>query len=417
MPRPKTESPRVAVKLELDPTNRQRTLFARYAGTRRWIFNTCLEYRELYWSESQLNVSHEDLRQIVLQHKYSDCPWLLNFNAQMQQEAIADFWAAIERFWAKQAGFPHYKKRGVNDRFRFTQGVRVSADGRNVRLPGGLRVRLKESPWRRATSGTRVTRATISRVADRWFVSFVFAAEPERTSPKTQSAVGIDSGISSLLTISDGRHVEAPKPLVANLRKLRSASRALSRTQKGSKRRAKARLKLARLHARIANVRHDFANKVTSGLVRKHSIIVVEALSVKGMARNRRLARSVSDVAMSELLRQIKYKAMRGGVLLVEADMFFPSTQTCSGCGARKVGEEKLGLSERTFHCAECGLKVDRDLNAARNLRKLGLAAARKQPVAATTSETLNARRESGRPGTAWLDSLKREPSTAVLVS
>ena len=203
------------------------------------------------------------------------------------------------------------------------------------------------------------------------------AASVSVSAPKG-GAVGVDLGVKNLATLSDGTVIPNPRALNTGLRALRKAQRALSRKVKGSARREKAKERVARLHARVADVRADAINKATTMIASNYSVVCVEDLNVAGMVKNRCLARSMSDAALGEFRRQIEYKTARSGAVLCVVDRWFPSSKTCSNCGVVKA---KLSLSERTFNCDACGLTIDRDLNAAINIK-----------VAGSAPETLNAR-------------------------
>lgn len=204
--------------------------------------------------------------------------------------------------------------------------------------------------------------------------------------------IGIDFGVTTLLAGVDGADqvvsVAAPKPLRADLRRLRRASRAHSRAVKGSSNRRKAAARLARIHVRVANVRADALHKATSSLARQYETVVVEDLNVAGMVRNRRLARAVADAGFGMARRMLTYKTTWNGGQLICADRWYPSSKACSACGTVKA---KLSLSERTFSCDTCGHCEDRDVNAARNLLAL----------AASGAESINACRAQARPGPA----------------
>ena len=234
-----------------------------------------------------------------------------------------------------------------------------------------------------------------------------FTAEVERDIPERHarpgSAIGIDLGVRTLLASADdqGRVIEVPgpRPLLAALCKLRRASRAHCRTIAGSANRRKSAARLARLHARVANVRTDALHKATTDLARRYQTVVIEDLNVAGIIRNRRLARAVADQGFGQARRMLVYKTAWNGGRLVLAGRFYPSSKTCSGCGAVKA---KLSLSERAYRCGACGLVLDRDLNAARNLLQL----------AASGVESINACRAAVRPGHARHAAVKQEPGT-----
>ena len=248
--------------------------------------------------------------------------------------------------------------------------------------------------------------ATISRTADRWFVSFT--VEVQRTIPPCNgkaSVVGVDVGVRQLAVLSTGQSIANPRALERSLRKLRRLNRQLARRTPGSRRRNRTRRRLARVYAQAANLRRDALHKLTTSLATQHGIVVVEQLNVAGLLRNRRLARVLADTGMAELRRQLGYKANWCGCRLVVADRFYPSSRTCSGCGWVKA---KLTLAERTFCCEACGLVLDRDLNAVRNLAKLV------QHVAQSGWETQTARGADRKSQRAGQVAMKREAGTGV---
>ncbi|EQD46414.1 IS605 family transposase OrfB [mine drainage metagenome] len=235
-----------------------------------------------------------------------------------------------------------------------------------------------------AQGSVRVTSATVSREAERWFVAL--AVEAERAIPAhlaVGDTIGVDLGVLALATLSDGTVISGPKSLRRGLRKLRRLSRAHSRKRPGSRNRARAARRLARHHAKVATIRRDHLHKLTTTLAKTHGQIVVEDLNVKGMLGNRQLARALSDSGFSEFRRQLSYKCQWYGSELVVADRWFPSSKRCCGCGTVKA---ELSLSERIYHCQSCGLVLDRDLNAAINL-----AGWAHPVVTASAAETLTA--------------------------
>ncbi len=214
----------------------------------------------------------------------------------------------------------------------------------------------------------KILSATISREADRWFVSITVEipdeSKPSKQIPKS-IVVGVDLGVSAMATLSTGEKIPGPKPHSALLCRLKQCSKALSRKIKGSKNSAKAKIKLARMHARISNIRLDAIHKFTSELVSRFHEICVENLNIRGMVKQRRFARSVFDMGFYEIRRQLEYKAVQSEVRLHVAGRFFPSSKTCSKCGHVLAD---LPLSVRIWDCAGCGTIHDRDLNAASNL-------------------------------------------------
>jgi len=332
-------------------------------------------------------------------------PWLQDIHRDAHAQPFRNLANAWERFFAdlregKEAHEPRLKKTG-----RCRDSVDVANDtfplmGKTIRLPRIGDVAMTEE---RRFAGTMLG-ATVSRTADRWFVAIqVEVPDAQCYRCRTAHEVnGIDLGIKAAATISSGEVVEAPKPLKAALRRLNIRSRRLSRKLQAAKKAAgcerRARLPkgtrlpvsnnrrtsaatLARLYARLANLRADFTHKLTTRLCRENQAVVIEDGNVKGMLANEKLARAIADVGFGMLRSQLEYKAKRYGTRLVIADRWYPRSRLCSMCGWKN---EALTLSDRTWGCAQCGAHHDRDLNAARNLKRLATETA--LPVASPTS-------------------------------
>lgn len=217
----------------------------------------------------------------------------------------------------------------------------------------------------------KIMSATVSRVADRWFVSITVETESIPVAQaENQGAVGVDLGVAALATLSTGEVVPGPKAHKALLGRLQRLSRSLSRKVKGSANRRRAKAKLGRLHSRISDIRKDALHKLTTAVTRRFHTIGIEDLNVRGMVKNRRLARAVSDMGFFEFRRQLEYKAAQRGAIVVVADRWYPSSKTCSACG-HKLSE--LPLAVRQWSCPACGADHDRDVNAAINLRNLAV--------------------------------------------
>ena len=288
------------------------------------------------------------------------------------QMAIKNLGKAFENFFAGRSGYPRFKVKGRDDRFTLSND-QFRVDGSRIHIPKMKWVRMRE-PLR--FSG-KIISATICRVADRWFVSITVdtPTNSHLRPAENQGAVGVDLGVAALATLSTGEVIVGPKPHKALLARLRRLSRSLSRKQKGSANRQKAKIKLARLHARIAAIRLDALHQLTSDLTRRFHTIAIEDLNVRGMMKNRRLARAIADMGFFEFRRQLEYKAaMRGGQVWV-ADRFYPSSKTCSCCGHKL---EKLDLSVRAWTCPSCSTHHDRDVNAAINLKNMASFATQK---------------------------------------
>ena len=310
----------------------------------------------------------------------------------------------------KRVGFPRFKSKNTVARFAYSTGFTAptAGDPYGLKLPRIGRVHCVENVYR-LLAGARLVRITVSRRAGCWYASLMAEREqsPSPVCAPKGGAVGVDLGVKHLATLSDGAVIPNPRALGARLKALRKAQQALSHKVKGSVRREKAKGRVARLHARVADVRADAINKATTMIARNYSVVCVEDLNVAGMVKNHNLARSVSDAALGEFRRQLEYKTARTGAVLCVVDRWFPSSKTCSNCGVVKA---KLSLSERTFNCDACGLSIDRDLNAAINIQ-----------VAGSAPETLNARggtvRRGSPSGYVVLVPVKCEPSRRVKAS
>lgn len=369
-----------AFRFELDPNRVQRVLLSKSVGASRYVYNWGLAQSQRAYKLTGKRPRLSELKSRLVDLKKTECPWLYEVSAHIGQQALVDLDRAFDRFFkglkgeSPKSGFPRFKRKGERDSCRVYE---VKLSERHIRLPNIGCVRLKETRSERGFEG-RILSATITRRADRWFVSLAVEREREiRRLPKPvrtdTDVVGVDLGLKAAAVIHDGsltRVVEPQQALRRSLAKLCRLDRQLARKQKGSRNREKSRLRRARLYYRISCQRSDFLHKVSSELAKTKSVIVLEDLHVRGMQRNRSLALSVSDAGMGELRRQLAYKSEWYGARLVVADRFFPSSKVCSGCGGIK---DSLSLGARVFACDACGLSLDRDENAAINLRSYGL--------------------------------------------
>jgi putative transposase len=309
----------------------------------------------------------------------------------------------------RRVGFPKFKSKDRGTpRFSYSisgarDGGLIKGDPKALWLPRIGRVHCFENVAARV-DGARVVRMTISRRGGHWYAALTVERDEPVKKALKGGAVGIDLGVKALATLSDGTVIANTHALQADERRLKRAQQALSRKTRGSKRRAKARAKFARIHARIANRRSDTLHKLTTRLAQTYSDISIEDLNVAGMMKNHHLAKAVMDVSFYELRRQLEYKTAKTGARLHFVDRWYPSSKTCSQCGSVKA---KLSLKERTYKCEHCGLVIDRDLNAAINIM-----------VAGSAPETLNAHggtvRRGNHHGCATLDPAKCEPSSGV---
>ena len=353
--------------IALDPNNMQATYLAKSCGVARFAYNWALaewqkQYEEHKKDSSKPKPTEGSLRRLLNSIKREQFPWMLEVTKNAPQMAIIQLGKAFKNFFSGRAKYPKLRKKGIRDRFTLTNDQFEIVEDQ-IRIPNLGWVRMRET----LRFSGKILSAVISRIADCWFVSItVETADLVKHLPESnKKVVGIDLGISAMATLSTGEKIQGPKPHKNLLSRLRQLSKALSRKVKGSKNRAKAKTKLARLHARISNIRTDAIHKLTTKLVRCYHTICIEDLDVSGMIKNRRFARSLADIGFKEIRRQLEYKAERNGVKLIVANRFFPSSKTCSDCGYVLA---ELPISIRTWGCPICGKTHDRDLNAAINL-------------------------------------------------
>jgi putative transposase len=388
-----------AYRFALDPTPRQQGALASHVGAARFAYNWGLELVKRRLDERATGQDVEvpwtlpALRREWNRSKAAVAPWWVD-NSKEAYSSGLDALARGLRNWTDsrkgrraggRVGFPRRKRKGRGRQAcRFSTGtIRVEADRHHVTLPrlGHLKTHESTSKLaRRLEQGTaRILAATISQQGGRWFVSFTCQVQRGQRRPRQPAArIGVDVGVRHLAVLSNGKQVANPRPLAGALRRMRRTSRQLAR-QRGPRAPdgtlrspsvswRKTQHRLARHHARVANLRAEALHQLTSGLAAEYGMVVVERLNVAGMVRNGRLAGAIADSGMGQVRRLLSYKCQWAGGRLVEAGTFFASSKTCSGCGMVKA---KLSLAERTFRCQACGLVIDRDVNAARNLAAL----------------------------------------------
>ena len=356
-----------AHQIALDPNDVQATYFAKACGVARFAYNWALaEWQKLFEEHkkdpTKQKPSEGALRRLLNSIKGEQFPWMLEVTKNAPQMAIIQLGQAFKNFFSGRAKYPKFRKKGMHDRFTLTND-QFDVANQHIRIPNLGWVRMREA----LRFSGKIISATISRTADRWFVSITVETQdpPKSQATTADSTIGVDLGITAMATLSSGEKIAGPKPHTALLSRLKQLSRSLSRKVKGSKNRAKAKIKLARLHSRITNVRLDAIHKLTTKLVRCSHTICIEDLNVKGMVKNRRLSRRIADMGFNELRRQLEYKAPKNGVRLLVANRYFPSSKTCSQCG---YVLKELPLSVRHWVCPSCGAEHDRDINAAKNL-------------------------------------------------
>ena len=359
-----------AFKYRFYPTAEQENLLRRTLGCSRLVYNRALAARTEAWYERQERIGYKESSALLTGwKKETDLAFLNEVSCVPLQQGLRHLQKAFSHFFAGRAKYPNFKKKRNGGSAEFTKSAFKYTGGQVylAKCSEPLPIR-----WSRLLpAGAEPSTITVKLSGDsRWSVSLLVDVDIEPL-PPVEKRVGIDLGISSLLTLSDGEKVANPKGFKAKYRKLRKAQKALSRKVKGSNNRHKTRLRVARVHAEIADARKDMLHKLTTRLVRENQTIAVEDLAVKNMVKNHKLAQAISDASWSELVRQLEYKCEWYGRRLVKIDRWFPSSKRCHSCGHTVA---KLPLNVREWECPSCGVRHDRDINAAINILAAGLA-------------------------------------------
>jgi len=350
------------------PTPEQEILLAQSFGCARFVWNNTLAYRTDAYQQRGESISHSVVEKRLVALK-AEHPWLKDVSSVILQQTLRDQKAAFDNFFNPRlkARYPRFKRKDGRQSIRLTKAAFRYRDGEITiaKTMAPLPIR-----WSRSLPSAPSS-ITLSRDrAGRYFISCLCEFDPE-TLPVTPKRVGIDLGLTDLFITSEGMKSGNPRHLKRYEAKLAYLQRRLAKKQKGSRNRHKLRQKMARLHARIADCRRDALHKATRTLVNENQVLCVESLNIVGMLKNRSLAKAISDAGWGEFLRQLEYKANWAGRQLVKVSQWLPSSKRCHGCGYQV---EKLPLSRRHWHCERCGLAIDRDINAARNIRTAGLA-------------------------------------------
>jgi putative transposase len=373
----------LAHKIALKCNNKQTTYFAKACGVSRQAYNWALaEWEKDYQSGGK--PSEAALRRKLNRIKREQFPWMLEVTKNAPQMAIMQLGQAFKNFFAKRANYPRFRKKWLDDRFTLTND-QFSVNDARIRIPHLGWVRMRES----LRLMGKILSATISRVATQWFVSITVEVS-QNTPPaanENQVAVGVDLGLMDFVTLSTGEKIPGPRPLKTLLARLRRLSRSLSRKQKGSNNRKKAKVKLSKLHYRISNSRRDAIHQTTSKIINNFDVVVIEDLNVKGMVKNRRLSRAIADQGFYEFRRQLGYKAALKHKQILVADRWFASSKICCCCGYRL---ENLALSVREWLCPQCSNHHDRDVNAAKNLENLAVSSTVSACGASSNGQWLN---------------------------
>ncbi|MFF4138565.1 RNA-guided endonuclease InsQ/TnpB family protein [Streptomyces mirabilis] len=359
-----------AFKYRFYPTDAQAAELSRTFGCVRKVYNMALAARTEAWARQERVSYHQTSAMLTAWKKTEELAYLNEVSSVPLQQTLRHLQTAFTHFFGKRAKYPRFKSRKKSRRgaeytasaFRFRDGKLTLA---KMTEPLGI-------VWSRPLpEGATPSTVTVSQdAAGRWFVSLLCDDPGVKPLSANGNAVGIDAGLEHLLTLSTGEKIANPRHERRDRAALAKAQRRLAKKEKGSANRARARLKVAKIHARIADRRRDTLHKITTRLVRENQTIVIEDLTVRNMVKNHRLARAISDAAWSEFRSMLEYKAQWYGREVIAVDRWFPSSRLCSACGTL---QEAMPLNVRTWTC-DCGVTHDRDVNAAHNLLAAGLA-------------------------------------------
>jgi putative transposase len=358
-------------RYRLYPSKDQDLLISKHLGCCRFVYNWGLNLKNKAYQNDGVSLSAYDLinRLPSLKVEY---PWLREVNAQSLQQAITHLARGFTNFFEGRAEKPVFKKKHSPEQsFTVPQSYTVDFERGTMKLP---KIGEIKTVFHRAFAG-KMKSATVTRTsAGRYFISILVEdgrKPPQVADPIPEQTVGIDLGLTHYAVLSTGEKVESPKYLKNSQKRLAVLQRRLARKQKGSKNRAKTRLKVARCHQMIADQRRDFQHQLSSRLVRENQALAVETLNVDGMVKNHCLAQAISDAGWGTFVSMLSYKCQEAGKTLLRIGMFEPSSKTCSACGYRKTD---LTLKDREWTCPACGTRHDRDQNAAINIKQFALA-------------------------------------------
>ena len=356
-----------AYKFRMYPNDDQKILIEKHIGSCRFVWNHFLDLRNEKYIETGESITRHEMSSLLPVLK-KEKEWLNEINSQSLQQVLMHLDSAFHRFFKKLGKYPNFKKKGNGGSFTVPQ--HFSIEGNRITIPkfkDSIRIFMHRDIEGEATS------LTISKTpSGKYYVSILAETAtipPEPKGVEAESSVGMDAGITEFLTLSDGIQIGNPRNLKKSEEKLAKLQKRLSRKQKGSKNRGKARIKVARAQEHLANQRNDFHNKVSDAITRLYNTMITEDLNVNGMIRNHHLARSIADAGWSSFFAMLKTKALSRGKNIIEIGRFDPSSKMCSKCGYIY----DLKLSERTWICPKCGTKHDRELTASINVKKFGL--------------------------------------------
>ncbi|MDP8012425.1 MAG: RNA-guided endonuclease InsQ/TnpB family protein [Thermoplasmata archaeon] len=364
----------MATRVKLYPNEKQKVLLEKHFGSCRFVYNHFLEERDRYYithkdaDKSSLNYLDTQTMLVELKKEY---PWLYEINSQSLQMSLRFLDNAFKNFFHKNADHPKFRKKGRNDYFAIPQHIKI--DGHRICFPKFSEGIYFQGSKEKLSEIKNIKQIIITKDAGDYYCSITYEADdelPEKKALSEENSVGIDMGLEKFATLSNGTAIENPRFIKKLEKRTKKLQKQLSRKQKGSNNRKKQVLKFQRKYRKLRNMRNDFLDKVSTAIAKQYDTIIMEDLNVQGMMQNKHIAKSIDDVSFYAFKQKVEWKAEKYGKIIIEIGRFDPSSKLCSRCGNIK---QDLKLSDRIYHCGVCGLTIDRDYNASKNIRKMGL--------------------------------------------
>lgn len=365
-------------KFRLYPTDEQKVLLSKHFGSVRFVYNWYLDYNQKQYTTNHKYVGWMSL---VPSNDYKklkeENPWLKEINSQSLLSVLSHCDKSFQRFFKHISGYPKFKSKKIHrDSFECSQGTELDFKHSKIKIPkfkkdGGIKC-----IFSRKVKKGKIGTSTISRnPSGQYFISFIIHTDEKeipminKSSIEKKECISIDFGLKHFLTLSNGEKIDSPEYFKHALEKLEREQRKFSKKQKGSNNKEKQRVKVAKIHQHISNQRNDFLHKLSTCIANENQVkaVCIEDLNLKGMSKL--WGRKVHDLSYYTFIQMLNYKLLRKGKYLLKIGRFEPSTQICSSCGCRK----KIGLNERVYKCDSCGNKMDRDVNAAINIRNFAM--------------------------------------------
>ena len=354
-------------KVRIYPTKEQQSLLEKTFGASRFVYNYFLKLKSYLYQEFKIQISYNHTSKILTGLKKQKS-WLKFFDSRALKNALKDLDDAYGKFY-KGSGYPKFKRKDGKNSYR-TNSVSIRVDNSFIKIPKVGIIKFRDNYNLEDKNILKIYNITISKTPSGKYFASISAEVYIPCFERTNQNIGIDLGLKDFAIFSTGEKIDNPRILKHLEVKYRRLAKSLSRKVKGSANYQKAKLRLARFHEHVTNIRKDFLHKLSTNIVRSYDIICIESLNIKGLMKSK-LAKSFQDVSLSEFIRQLEYKCLWYGKTLSKIDRFYPSSQICSNCGYKNKDVKNLSIREWT--CANCGTHHGRDINASTNILNEGL--------------------------------------------